>query len=406
MKMHRLIFLNRFFFPDHSATSQILTDLAFCLADAGREVHVVTSQQKYDEPKVRLPSRETVRGVDIHRVAATHFGRSRLLGRGIDYLSFYFAMWSTVLELIRPGDLLVAKTDPPLTSILAMRAANSRGAHFVNWLQDLFPEVATQLGVPFFRGPVNQGLLSLRDRSLQAATANVVVGDLMAEQLIRRGVPPERVHVIPNWSDDEKISPISHRDNPLRREWRLNGKFIVGYSGNLGRAHEFDTVLAAAEELRANSRILFLLIGGGKKLAELACCVKKRGLDRNFRFVPYQDRNLLRHSLGAADVHWLSLRPELEGLIVPSKFYGIAAAGRPLIAITASNGEIARLVRQYDSGVVIDPGDAKALVKALVMLSTDEERTAAMGARARAMLDAHFTRRHAFERWQRLLEAI
>src|SRR5262249_38825597 len=215
--MRRLIFLNRFFFPDHSATSQILTDLAFCLASAGREVHVVTSQQKYDQPKARLPSRETVRGVNIHRVAATHFGRSRLLGRGIDYLSFYLAMWRAVLEMIRPGGLLVPRTDPPLTWILAMRGANSRGAHFVNWLQDLFPEVATQLGVPFFRGPVSQGSLSRRDRSLRAATANVVVGDLMAEQLIRRGVPPERVHVIPNWSDDEQISPVSHRDNPLRR---------------------------------------------------------------------------------------------------------------------------------------------------------------------------------------------
>jgi hypothetical protein len=118
------------------------------------------------------------------------------------------------------------------------------------------------------------------------------------------------------------------------------------------------------------------------------------------RFVPYQDRDLLRYSLGAADAHWLSLKPELEGLIVPSKFYGIAAAGRPLIAITASNGEIARLVRQYGCGVVIDPGDARALVRALVMLSTDEEKTAAMDTRARAMLDAYFTRRHAFERWR------
>ena len=404
--MRRIIFLNRFFFPDHSASSQMLTDLAFCLAEAGREVHVVTSQQKYDEPKVRLPSRETIRGVYIHRVATTPFGRSMLLSRGIDYLCCYFAMWRTVLALSRPGDVLVAKTDPPLTSIFAMRAANLRSAHFVNWLQDLFPEVATQLGVPFFRGPVSQGLLSLRDRSLRAATANVVVGELMAEQVIRRGVPRKRVHVIPNWSDDEQISPISHRDNPLRREWRLNGKFIVGYSGNLGRAHEFDTVLAAAEELRANPRILFMFIGGGKKLAELARCVKKRGLDRSFRFVPYQDRTLLRHSLGAADVHWLSLRPELEGLIVPSKLYGIAAAGRPVVAITALNGEIARLVRENDCGVVIEPGDAKALVNALVMLSTDEDKRAAMGTRARAMLDAHFTRRHAFERWQRLLDAI
>src|SRR5262249_45043933 len=171
--MRRLVFVNRFFFPDHSATSQILTDLAFYLADAGREVHVVTSQQTYDQPKVRLPDRETTRGVHIHRVATTHFGRSTLAGRGIDYLSFYFAMWRSVLALTRPGDVVVAKTDPPLTSILAMRATNLRGGYFVNWLQDLFPEVATQLGVRFFRGAISQGLLSLRDRSLRAAIANV-----------------------------------------------------------------------------------------------------------------------------------------------------------------------------------------------------------------------------------------
>ena len=101
--MRRLIFLNRFFFPDHSATSQMLTDLTFYLADAGWKVHVVTSQQKYDEPKVRLPDRETARGVHIHRVGTTHFGRSTLLGRGVDYLSFYLTMWRTVLALIRPG---------------------------------------------------------------------------------------------------------------------------------------------------------------------------------------------------------------------------------------------------------------------------------------------------------------
>lgn len=404
--MQRLIFLNRFFFPDHSATSQILSDLAFHLASRGREVHVVTSQQKYDDPKARLPERETAKGVDIQRLATTHFGRSALLGRGIDYLSFYFAMRHALLPLLRPGDILIAKTDPPLTSILAMRAAKLGGAHLVNWLQDLFPEVAVQLGVPFFKGPLSDVLASLRDRSLKAAAANVVVGQQMAEHVLSRGVPPDRLHVIPNWSDDEQILPINHQDNPLRRQWGLEDKFVVGYSGNLGRAHEFGTVLAAGERLKGNPQIVFLFTGGGRKLSELAHTVKQRGLEQTFRFTPYQGRALLRHSLGVADVHWLSLKPELEGLIVPSKFYGIAAAGRPVIAITATNGEIARLVRQHRCGIAIEPGNVDALVAALVLLSTDEEQRFAMGTRARAMLDAHFTRQHAFAHWQRVLDSI
>jgi glycosyl transferase family 1 len=119
---------------------------------------------------------------------------------------------------------------------------------------------------------------------------------------------------------------------------------VVGYSGNLGRAHEFDTILAAAMQLKNHPRIAFVCIGGGHSFDDLAHCVEKAGIGHLFRFFPYQDRSLLKYALGAADVHWISLKPQLEGLIVPSKFYGIAAAGRPIIAIAAKDGEIARLI--------------------------------------------------------------
>jgi len=294
-------------------------------------------------------------------------------------------------------------TDPPLLSVVAMHAARSRGARLVNWLQDIYPEVAIELGVPFFKGPISKGLCYLRDQSLKAACANVVVGHQMGKTILACGVPAECIHVIPNWSDDDQISLIDHADNPLRREWGLENKFVVGYSGNLGRAHEFDTVLAASEQLRNNPHIVFLVVGGGHHLQEFTLQVEKRDLGRNYRFMPYQDRALLKQLLGVPDVHWLSLRTELDGLIVPSKFYGIAAAGRPIIAITANDGEIAQLVRQHDCGIVIEPGDADALDAAILQLSSDAESRAAMGKRARAMLEAHFTCRHGFERWHDVL---
>jgi glycosyltransferase involved in cell wall biosynthesis len=151
---------------------------------------------------------------------------------------------------------------------------------------------------------------------------------------------------------------------------------------------------------------VFVFIGGGHLRDELARAVKQRGLEHLFRFFPYQNHALLKYSLCVADVHWISLRPELEGLIVPSKFYGIAAAGRPVIAITAKNGEIARLVEQHGCGLVIEPGNSDALAEALMLLSKDNEHVAAMGRRARAMLEAHFTRRQAVERWREVLENI
>ena len=404
--MPRLIFVNRFFFPDHSATSQILSDLAFHLASAGRDVHVVTSTQLYDDAKATLPVSEIIDGVHVHRVPSTGFGRGKLLGRSIDYLSFYRSMWQCLVALARPGDIIVAKTDPPLTSIIAMAAARRKGARLVNWLQDIYPETAVALGVPLMRGPLAASLMALRNRSLRQAEATVVVGDLMARKVESLGAPSSRVHVITNWCNDEEIRPVAQSENPLRQAWGLAGQFVLGYSGNLGRAHEFETVLAAAERLRNEPHFIFLMIGGGKRFEELSRAVKRQGLASSFRFIPYQDQKMLPYSLAVADAHWLSLNPKLEGLIVPSKFYGIAAAGKPIIVIGDKNGEIGRLVQHHGCGIVVAPGDADALVAALRRLSNAPGTISEMGRRARAMLDAHFTRQQALQRWSGLLDQL
>jgi glycosyltransferase involved in cell wall biosynthesis len=401
--MRRLLFINRYFFPDHSATSQILSQLAFHLAETGRPVHIVTSRQLYGNPNADLAPQEVVRGVHVHRISTTGFGRSALLGRGMDYLSFYVATWRWLLAMADRGDTFIAMTDPPLLSVVAMDAARRRGARLVNWLQDIYPEIAIELSVPIVNGAAGKVLARLRDASLKAASANVVVGERMAEKVAARGVSTDRIHVVPNWSDDEAIVPVPPAGNPLRAQWDLQDKFVVGYSGNLGQAHEFETLLGAAERLQGDPRILFLFVGGGHYFDELARRAQERGLKHQFRFLPYQPEETLKYSLSVPDVHWISLRSRLEGLVVPSKVYGIAAAGRPIIAVTAKDGEIARLVKQYDCGMTIEPGSPGPLARVILDLSIDAEKVAAMGKRARAMIEAQFSRRHAFETWRRVL---
>lgn len=403
--MKRIFFVNRFFPPDHSATSQLVGDLAMHLAARGNDVHVITSQQLYDDPQARLLPQEIVSGVQVHRVTTTQFGRSKLVGRAIDYFSFYASAWRALLAVTRRDDIIVAMTDPPLISVVAMQVAQRRGTHLVNWLQDIYPEVAVELGVPFVKGPIVGGISYLRDRSLKKAAANVALGHHMADKVASRGVSKDRIHVIPNWSEDEEILPVSPSDNPLRHDWGLENKFVIGYSGNLGRAHEFDTILAAAERLRNNSNIVFVFVGGGHLMGRLAERVQERGLN-NCRFMDYQDRAVLKFSLCVPDVHWISLKPEVEGLIVPSKIYGIAAAGRPVIAICGRDGEIAQMVAQHHCGIVIEPGHSDALVESILRLFADAELRATMGLRARAMLEADFTRQQALQRWDSLLQRI
>jgi colanic acid biosynthesis glycosyl transferase WcaI len=203
------------------------------------------------------------------------------------------------------------KTDPPLLSIMLAPAARRRGARPVTGLQDIYPETAAVLGVPLIRGPVAAFLAALRNRTLREAQATVVPGELMARRVEALGVAPARVQVIANWCDDETIRPLAQPNNPLREVWQLAGKFVVGYSGNLGRAHDFETVLAAAERLREEPRIVFLMIGGGKRFEDLGRSVKDRGLERSFHFRPYQNESMLPFSLNVPDVHWLSLIPQL-----------------------------------------------------------------------------------------------
>jgi glycosyltransferase involved in cell wall biosynthesis len=156
--------------------------------------------------------------------------------------------------------------------------------------------------------------------------------------------------------------------------------------------------------LKDNNRIVFVCVGGGYRFDDLSRRVNERGLQQTFRFFPYQNRNMLKYSLSVADMHWISLKPQLEGLMVPSKFYGVAAAGRAIVAITAKKGEIAQIIEQSGCGVVIEPGDSEGLAQILIDFSRDTERVAEMGRRARAMLEAHFTRQHAFERWRAVLD--
>ncbi|MFZ0846192.1 MAG: glycosyltransferase family 4 protein [Pseudolabrys sp.] len=404
--MQRLIFLNRFFFPDQSATSQILSDLAFHLAGCGWDVHIITSRQLYEDSKASLRSQESVRGVTVHRVLSTRFGRTSLARRAVDYLSYYLSATWKLFTLAKADDIVIAMTDPPLVSIFAMCAVRMRRAKLVNWLQDIYPEIAIEMGVLLGRSPAGRCLAYLRDVSLRVAVVNVTVGEQMALRLKSRLVSPDRVHVIANWCDDEDILPVSPADNPLRQSWGLQDKFVVGYSGNLGRGHEFDTILAASERFRTDPSVVFVMIGGGYRFEELRQQVKAKGIDGNYRFFPYQDRKLLKYSLSVPDLHWISLQPALSDLLFPSKFYGIAAAGRPMLALTGSDGEIARLVRDHDCGVAMEPGDIEGAANAIASLAQDRTRREKMGINARAMLDSKFTRRHAFEQWKNLFERL
>jgi glycosyltransferase involved in cell wall biosynthesis len=410
----RVLLLNRFFYPDQSPTSELLSDLAFALSDRNFQVTAITSRLRYDDRDARLCPCETVRGVEIRRIWSFRSRRDDLIGRGLEYLSFYLSAGLCLWRVARAGDVIVSKTDPPLLSILAAPIARIRGALLINWLQDLFPEVAERLEVTGAAAqPVFRQLQRLRNRSLRSAAMNVVPGTGMAKTLEQEGIAPERIQVIPNWSDGQLIKPVASEANELRARWGLAPLLVVAYAGNFGRAHEFETIiqtmtlhqqrarLAPADDIM--HRIVFLLVGGGPQREKLEQEIAVREL-KNVRLHPYQPRDCLAEVLGAADIHLISLRPELEGLMVPSKFYGITAAARPAIFIGSTQGEIAQLIEETKCGITVETGDSEALLACIVDLAKNPALIRAIGARARSAFEAQWDKRHALAKWQTVID--
>jgi len=400
----KIIFINRYFFPDISATSQMLTDLSVSLAKNGRRVVVLTSRLSYQNSNERLPAMGAHENVEIHRVWTSSFGRSNLAGRVLDYVSFYITSMWKLLRIVEPGDIVVAKTDPPLISVVTCLVTGFRKAFLINWIQDLFPEVATALGVlkiPIISFP----LIWLRNLSLRAAVGNVVIGEQMRDRVLEHSVDPRAVTVIPNWADGTRVMPVDRSINALRTEWGLQNKFVVGYSGNMGRAHDFQTIIDAMRRLRHNDNVIFLFIGGGKARYGIESELQSQGLE-NYLFKPYQPRDILSESLSVPDLHLVTLRPEMEGLIVPSKIYGICAAGRAVAFVGAPTGEIAGLIQRFECGFTTHPGQGAELAVKIAKLQGNYRMLETLGYNARRCFEQSCDLPIAVESWETLLTRV
>jgi glycosyltransferase involved in cell wall biosynthesis len=376
--MPHVAVLNRVYPPAPGATGALLADLAPALVDRGWRVTVLTG------PAGGAPSSETTDdGVHVERVAALSFARTSTLRRGLAYASLFPAFLARGLRIPSP-DVFVTKTDPPMLKVLGPILARLRGARAVHWAQDLYPEVAEGVGVIDEGGWLARTMRGLSTGALRGHDRVVTVGRCMKERLVEeRGLDPEAVSVIPNWPPSV-VTPVPHDENPFRAEHDLDDRFVVMYSGNMGLAHPFDAVLDAADRLRdAAPDVLFLFVGEGPRKDELRRQADRRGLG-NVRFLPFQPMERLHQSLSAADLHLVTMRPALEGLVVPSKLYGALGVGRPALFLGPSGSEAARVVTENDCGTVLPEPQGEDLAGTIRAWRGDPERWGAACERAHA----------------------
>ncbi len=383
----KILFINQFFWPDAAATGQFLEDLVRHLAANGHEITVIASGNRY----ANSAASSAAPPARIVRVPGVPFARN-VSGRALSYLSFFAGAFWKAFRVPRP-DVVVTMTTPPLLSVIGETLQRLRGSRHFIWEMDLFPDAFVSLNAMREGGPADRLLGVIADHCRRRSHAVIALGTCMESRLLKRGVPAERIHIADNWADGDEI-----RSMPARQARDLH----LLYSGNLGLSHDIETIAAAMEALRDDGRFRFSFAGGGARRVELEERYRGRPAE-NVAFLPYASRKDVSASLGKADIGLVTLKAECAGTVVPSKVYGLMAAGRPILFIGPPEASAARLVERHRCGWRIGNGDVGGLLALLEELDGNRDAVTAAGERARQAFDRHYDIRIGVDRISAIL---
>lgn len=404
MTVPRLWVVSELYYPEQTSTGYFLTHIAEGLA-ASMPVSVVCGQPTYSEHGQRAPARERRNNVTIHRVRATHFGKDRLVLRAINVVTLTLAMSWFALRHFRRGDKLLAVTNPPsLPPVLGVIARWRRmDAHLL--VHDVYPEVLAATGMLRRDGLFYRLLGRFFGATFRLYGSIIVLGRDMANVVrAKLGSEHRQVTIIPNWGDVDEVTPIPREQNRFLALNRIDAPCVIQFSGNIGRTHDVDTILATARKLRDRTNIQFVFAGYGGKSGVVSDAINSGALP-NVRLLPRQPRDLLGPMLSSADATIISFVDEMKGLSVPSRMYNVLSAGTPIIAIADPDSELALVVREERAGWVLRPGDADALAALVVEIATAAGRAEAAnrGAAGRVAVEQRYTLKSVIDRFQRLI---
>ena len=380
--------------PDVNSTGMLMQRLGRALIARGHIVHVVTGFPHYADfriaPEYRGRLVERTRepdGIYVTRVWLLASGaKQRMWHRLASYLTYnlgaFFAAHASTTEY----DIALAPSGSFFTGITAWAASLLRGFPFIYNVQDVYPDVPARAGQLEAQWQVRW--LDRIARFMFARARHItVISEEQRRNLLAKGVPADKVSVVPNFVDTDVMVPLP-RDPEVAARFGWQNQFVIMHSGNIGFAYDFDSLIEAANRLRRHPDIRFVLIGEGVRKAELMEKAQTAGLG-NVQFLPFQPEADLPRIRSCADVQVSLYRRGSSELSLPSKLYEIMASGRPVLASAEPHSEVTRLVLNAESGMVVEPEDAEDLTAAILELRADPALRARLGESGRAYAVAH-----------------
>jgi glycosyltransferase involved in cell wall biosynthesis len=394
--------ISELYYPEETSTGYVLTKIAEGLAERF-SVHALCSQPTYSSRGQRAPARETHNGVDIERVWGATLNKNVLWQRLLNTLSISTSIFVQELRRLERGDVVLVVTNPPLLPFLTVAACKIRGAGCVLIVHDVYPDVLIAAGIAR-REAWSVRLLRAATHWLYRTVDRVVVLGRDMETLIARilgSAVADKVTVIPNWGDVDAVRPAPKESSPTAQTLELLNRFVVQYAGNMGRTHGMEYVMEAARRLRCEN-VHWMVLGSGAKRPWVEAYVAREGL-HNVTIDSIRSREDQQDFLNACDVSIISFAPGMAGVSVPSRMYNSMAAGKPIIAVTDADSELARVVSEEGIGVVVPPGNVDQLVATIQRMRGDPVGLVEMGKRARAAVMAKYTLPHAISTYARLI---
>ena len=372
MKKKLLIYAH-YYAPDVASTGQILQDMAEGMTDEF-DVTVICTVPSYtgviaEKYKEKKFYQEEINGVKVLRVSVPEFQKNSKKSR-IKNLLAYFLQARKATKAVGKQDYVFTISQPPIMGgMLGVYGKKKLKAKLVYCIQDYNPEQIEATG--YFQNKSVLGLMRLLDkRSCRKSDLVITVGRDLCQTLEYRfkGKRTPNYIMINNWIDEKKIYPLSADNSGVvgfRKQYGFEDKFVIMYSGNIGLYYDLEGLIKVIEQFKGAKTpdgrdVVFAFVGAGSVLDKLVLYVKEHRLDNVF-FIPYQDKDKLIYSLNAADVHWCVNAKGIKGVSCPSKFYGIAGVGKPVLGVLEKGSEVEILIREIGCGRVSEPGDYEAI---------------------------------------------
>lgn len=399
----KVLILSEFFYPDKSSTPKVLTELAEDLVEYGLDVEVITSKTSYKGENSNFKTREVYKDIVINRVNSTELNRNSYIGRIVNYITFLI---STSIKVItkKDYDCILMVSNPPVLPIIGYIVNKFKKKPYIYLLHDVYPDIAVKVGAIKENGLVFKVMSYINNKIFNSASKVIVLGKDMKQNLLDKRVDEEKIEIITNWADKEKIYR-GNKINDFSIKEGISQNFNIVYTGNIGRFHDIETILDTANKLKDNSKVNFIFVGDGYKKQQIEDYKKENSLS-NIKLMGYKYGETYNHLLNASDIFITTLDKGIEGLGVPSKTYSYMAAGKPIIAIMNSCSEIGSLVENKNLGIRINSGESDKIVEFITKISNDKNLYSNIASNVKDVFEYNYERKMVTKKFKKVIENI